>query len=272
MRTPRRIPALSVLTAFFLLSLHTASAAVTGPKIVAVTRISPNYSNWIKQNDSTILLVNMAEMTIDSALHVLDVCSGLLLTGGEDVNPDLYGKPELKKECQEINSARDSLEIALIGKALSKKMPVLGICRGEQILNVALGGTLIADIPAYFREKMDNDNPVQKNIVHQSDDWQHCYHPVGLVPNTVLEKILHVKSGSVTSNHHQAVDRLAPDLRCNAKSPDGIIEGVEWKEPSGKSFLIGVQWHPERMEQKSDFSGKIAGEFIWQVSLYYKQK
>jgi putative glutamine amidotransferase len=272
MRTPGRIPAFSILTSFFLLSFYSVLPAISGPKIVAVTRISANYSNWLKQADSTILLVNLSEITIDSALHLLDDCSGLLLTGGEDVNPGLYGKPELKKECQDINPARDSLEIELIGKALSKKMPVLGICRGEQILNVALGGTLIADIPACFRDKTDPGKDTRMKVIHQADDWQHCYHAVDLIPNTTLEKIINEKSGSVTSNHHQAVDRLAAGLTCNAKSPDGIIEGIEWQDPTGKSFLIGVQWHPERMDKKDAFSRKIVDDFVYRVSSYYKQK
>jgi putative glutamine amidotransferase len=153
---------------------------------------------------------------------------------------------------------RDSLDLALISRAFSGGMPVFAVCRGEQIVNVYLHGTLIIDIPA--------DAGTQ--VVHQSEDYLHCFHSVTVNGNSLLSAVSRCDSAMVTSNHHQAVERLAPGLAVSAFSPDNIIEGIEWDRPAGKSFLMGVQWHPERMERENPLSGPLAGEFIRQAAQY----
>jgi gamma-glutamyl-gamma-aminobutyrate hydrolase PuuD len=114
---------------------------------VAVSKTSPAYEAWLKKVEPGVVIISMYGHRIDSAIAVLSTCSGLLLTGGEDVNPARYGKEKELIKCEEIDNYRDSLEFALIEKAVASEMPVFGICRGEQILNVALGGTLLTDIP-----------------------------------------------------------------------------------------------------------------------------
>ncbi len=261
----------------FLLSVSLYSFAYScpaekNPIMIAVTKVSPNYLRWLKKADSTLLVINMFDLRTDSALLKLGNCSGLLITGGEDIDPKLYGKPDQKKDCQEIDSHRDSLEIVLIEKALSLKMPILGICRGEQILNVALGGTLIVDIPKYFTKEQIDKEQVRENshvnVTHQCKDYLHCFHPVKVVPNTLLISIIKDDTGSVTSNHHQAIETLAPGIRCNVRSEDGLTEGIEWENPENKSFLIGVQWHPERMDVRNAFSGNLVCEFLYKVLKY----
>jgi putative glutamine amidotransferase len=119
----------------------------------------PNYENWIHHADNSVILIDFKKMPVDSAKKVLLTCDGLLLTGGEDVVPSYYGKAADSLRCS-TNPQRDSLEFALIQLAIKTGMPILGVCRGEQILNVALGGTLIIDIPT--------DHP--STVKHQMED------------------------------------------------------------------------------------------------------
>ena len=147
------------------------------------------------------------------------------------------------------------------------KMPILGICRGEQILNVTLGGSLIVDIPAHFEQL-----PRINHISHQCEDYLKCFHSVNIFPNTLLHSIVGYDTGFVTTNHHQAADRLAPGLICDARSNDGLTEGVEWETQNDKSFLIGVQWHPERMDTSNALSGKLLKEFITRSQEFKEKK
>ena len=243
---------ISIIT-FFI----SCTPAKKEPIKIAVTKATPNYIKWLKGGDSALVLVNMYPMNIDTALAGLNHCAGLLVTGGEDVQPEYYGKVSEKYLCTETDPRRDTLEIALIKKALEMKMPILGICRGEQILNVTLGGSLIVDIPTHFEQL-----PRINHISHQCADYLKCFHSVNIFPNTLLHSIVDCDTGFVTTNHHQAADRLAPGLICNARSNDGLTEGVEWEIKNGKSFLIGVQWHPERMDTSNSLSGKLLKEFI----------
>ena len=233
------------------------------PVRIAVTKASANYIKWLKKGDSTLVIVNMYPLDPDSALRELDRCSGLLVTGGEDVQPEYYGKASEKHLCTETDPRRDTLEMALIRKALDKKIPILGICRGEQIINVTLGGSLIVDIPSHFLRL-----PRIYHVVHQCEDYLKCFHPVNIFPNTLLRSVTGCDKGIVTTNHHQAVDQLAPGLVSNARSEDGLTEGIEWESQEGKSFMIGVQWHPERMDTSNCLSGKLLLEFINRSQIY----
>ena len=136
-----------ILTGFFFLNQALCQPA---PMKIGLSKASPNYVNWLKRADPSIQTIDLYKLTFSMAIQQLGLCSGLLLTGGEDVWPGRYGKTSDTLRCTEMNPHRDSLEMALIEKALALKMPVMGICRGNQILNVYLGGTLIIDIPKDF--------------------------------------------------------------------------------------------------------------------------
>ena len=249
-----------VLGGFLLQSLGFCQPA---PSKIGISKASPNYVNWLKQADPSVQTIDLYVLPISTAVQELSQCSGLLLTGGEDVYPGRYGKEYDTVRCTEMNPHRDSLDMALIEKALALKMPVVGICRGHQILNVFLGGTLIIDIPKDFG----------KNTLHQCDDYLHCFHNVVVRKSTLLAKISGSASSQATTNHHQAIDRLSTQLISNATADDKLIEGIEWKNPEGKSFLLGVQWHPERMDRSNPLSGKIADEFLRQSTAYsFKHK
>ncbi len=241
-----------------VLLLSMAGCAREIPVMIGISKASPNYLNWLKRSDSTLLTKDLYSLPIDSAVLALNGCSALLLTGGEDVYPGWYGKESDTGRCTEMNRRRDTLDMALISRALELKMPVFAVCRGHQIFNVALEGKLIIDIPKDF----------DTSTCHQCEDYLHCFHSVMVEPNSLLAKITNCDSARVTTNHHQAVELLSPLLRSNAKAPDGLIEGIEWINPAGRSFLIGVQWHPERMEKTNPLSGPLADELYRQARLY----
>lgn len=232
-----------------------------GPVKIAVSKLSPNYENWLLQSDSTLLITSMYGKSIDSALLLLRNHHALLVTGGEDVFPDWYGMISDTARCGEFDHYRDTLEIMLIKKALDLKMPVLGICRGHQILNVTLGGSLIVDIP----------DDVGTEVSHRCDDYLNCHHHVTVEPGSLLFEIAGLTSGTVNTNHHQAISKLAPDLRVAAFSADGVPESSEWLNPKRKSFLLGVQWHPERMDDYPELSKPIAERFIREAKTYSKR-
>jgi putative glutamine amidotransferase len=153
----------------------------------------------------------------------LDGLDGLMLAGGNDVDPALYGA-EPAPETEEPDAVRDALERSLIEQALARDLPILGICRGIQMFNAALGGSLIQHIEGHRA-------PRQREV-----------HPVSIEPGSILESILNRGQFMVNSRHHQCVGKVAPGLAVTAKSPDGIVEALEFP---GKRFVLAVQWHPE---------------------------
>ncbi|MBA4383533.1 MAG: hypothetical protein C0410_02235 [Anaerolinea sp.] len=217
------------------------------PPIIGITvsRIQKNH-RYYNQNPSAyaeaivraggLPLLIPIELPTSQTLRILDQVDGLLFSGGGDVDYHLFnGAPHSSIEgvCEE----RDQLEIGLLKSAIKDEKPVLGICRGMQLINVALGGTLYTHIP----EQFDTD------IIHNSPDENNrdtLVHEVELDPNSKLGKIIRQRRFSVNSFHHQAVQIAAPNLRVTARSTDGLIEAVELT--AGNSFgVIGMQWHPE---------------------------
>jgi putative glutamine amidotransferase len=165
--------------------------------------------------------------------EILDSAGGLLITGGEDVDPQRYGAAPHEK-LGEINPTRDATELALIEAARTRKLPLLAICRGPQILNVAFGGTLYQDLPSE-RPSQVNHNP--------SGDRDVRTHDVRITPGTRLAAATGTTAMGVNSYHHQAIDRIGSGLRITAVAPDGVIEGVEGEDPAW--WILAVQWHPE---------------------------
>ncbi len=260
--------ALLFLFTLSLLTTFTTCSVENEKLIIAISKAKPdkyygNYPIWVHKANSNVEIINMYELGVDSALQVLDLCDGLLVTGGADVYPGWYGKLVDTARCGSFDLYRDTLEMGLIRKAMELKMPIIGICRGEQIINVTLGGTLIIDIPT------DRDTTVK----HRQEDWENCFHSVVLAKSSLLHKVCNTNDYKVNSNHHQAVDKIADDLKPSAFADDGIIEAVEWKNPENKSFLLAVQWHPERLDSvNAGLSLPIAREFIFQASKYQQLK
>ena len=171
----------------------------------------------------------------DHAERALDAVSGLVLTGGEDVAPWRYAESP-HGALGTVNEVRDAWELALIGSARSRGLPTLAICRGIQVLNVALGGSLVQDIPSECPQALP----------HAPGDGRAMrVHAIAVNPDSRLAKMLGAARLSVNSSHHQAVARVADGLRVTARAPDGIVEGVEWTRKGW--WALGVQWHPEEL-------------------------
>jgi putative glutamine amidotransferase len=165
----------------------------------------------------------------EQACAALDRVGGLVLTGGEDVAPARYGAPPHPK-LGEIDAARDAVELALIEGARTRRLPILAICRGIQILNVALGGTLYQDLTSERSSDIDHADP-------------HTRHGLRVEAGSLLHDTLATFETSVNSRHHQAIRDLAPSLAATAWAPDGVIEGAE--PCDGGPWTLAVQWHPE---------------------------
>jgi len=246
-------------TYLILVFLILVSIRSNGQIRVAVSKTSPTYEAWLKRAEPGVVIVGMYGHGIDSAIAVLSTCSGLLLTGGEDVNPARYGKEKELAKCEEIDNYRDSLEFALIEKAVASEMPVFGICRGEQILNVALGGTLLTDIPT--------DAGI--TVLHRSSsDARGCPHNVNIDKKSVLFELTGIFRDTVNSYHHQAIDKIAPGFKVSAFSDNKIAEAMERISPEGKSFIMAVQWHPEKPTQKPELSRPLAENFLMHIREY----
>lgn len=209
------------------------------------------YIKWLKSIDPSFEYINFYGMDQSDALEELEKCSGLVLTGGVDVHPSYYGMAEEENRC-ELDQSRDILEFALIEKAIALRLPILAICRGEQILNVSQGGSLVIDIPS----------DCGKSIIHSSETDQPAYHSIAIDSTSILYNLIRANSFDIVSVHHQAVKTLAPCFHATAFADDGIIEAFEWKEPEGKSYLNAVQWHPEKGDYYNILSQVIAKDFI----------
>ena len=169
-----------------------------------------------------------------AAAAILDSVAALVLTGGEDVDPARYGEQRHEK-VRSINAARDATEAALIEEAKARGKPVLAICRGIQILNVALGGTLVQDIPSQLDTRIAHDEDSPRNSRS---------HEISIEPGSLIAKAVGTERCTVNSFHHQSVKRVADGLRVTARSADGVIEGLE---SANDWWVMAVQWHPEEM-------------------------
>ena len=186
------------------------------------------------------LPVILAPVPNEDVPSIVDRLDGLLLSGGGDVEPKRYGE-ESHSTVSRTSEARDEFEIALTREALARHLPVLAICRGLQIVNVAFGGTLIQDIPAVLGSI---DHTVIGHAVYDG------HQPVTVESNSLIAKATGATDLMVNSIHHQAVRDLAPDLRAVAWANDGVIEGIEHEEAAWP--LLAVQWHPEYLSSNSD--------------------
>lgn len=212
-----------------------------------------NYANWISReaNVETIRLGHR-----QNNYEEIRKCSGIVLTGGEDVHPRFYNKPEYFELCfqDDMDERRDEFELKVLEFTQKNKIPVLGICRGLQIANVFFGGTLIPDIPTFGK------------FNHSKRNGLDTYHTISIDRNSNLYQVTGILTGEVNSAHHQSADRVGKNLVASSFSTDGIIESIEWLEEAGKPYLSLVQWHPERMrDETSLLTAKIKEDFLKQI-------
>jgi putative glutamine amidotransferase len=190
-------------------------------------------------------------MTVDAALAGV---GGLLLTGGDDVAPTIYGE-QAHTTVTAAETGRDEFEIALVKAARERGLPIFAICRGVQVLNVSCGGTLVQDIPTQVTGALAHDLPVPPNQPYS------LAHEVWLEKDSLLsmlmrERLSDADACEVNSRHHQAVKDVASGFRVSATAPDGVIEAIEDPE---HGFCLGVQWHPENFFRTGEFRPLFEG-------------
>jgi putative glutamine amidotransferase len=187
---------------------------------------------------------------VDGVSAMLPRLDGLVLSGGGDITPACYGAAP-HPASERFSAERDSAELDLCRRAIATGLPLLGICRGLQVINVALGGTLHQHLPDLVGD--DSHSPEQAG---------YGAHKVSVAPATRLAQILGRSEAAVPTHHHQAIDRLGRDLVATAWSDDGVIEAVEFASgcqlDSAAPFMIGVQWHPEAGDDLSLFTALVA--------------
>jgi putative glutamine amidotransferase len=197
--------------------------------------------------------------------QIVEVLDGFLFTGGPDVHPFLFGE-ETQIHCGNVSPKRDSLELSLLPLVMKAQKPILGICRGIQMLNIGLGGTIYQDIPSQFA-------PSSGNIQNASGTCKACFplahrqpfpheipsHTVTILPGTKMADICQKSAISVNSMHHQAVRDLASGCIASAVASDGLVEALEMPD---YPFLVGVQWHPEYLWKQDPAAASLFQHFI----------
>ncbi len=187
-------------------------------------------------------------LAAESVGRLLQRVDGVLLIGGPDVEPRFYGE-ETRPQCGPTHPERDQSELLLVGEALDRGLPLLAICRGIQLLNVALGGTLHQDIAT--------DRP-DSGIGHRSQERQALAHTVRLEPDSLVARAVCMDHVAVNTLHHQAVKSPATSLRPVGWAPDGLVEAVEMP---GADFVVGVQWHPEELVSLEEHARRLFAAF-----------
>jgi len=226
------------------------TTSVTVGKYPERVQLNTAYVHAVQQAGGVPVLLppESSEAAIEALWERLD---GLMLTGGGDIDPARFGEAR-HASVSDVSDARDALELELTERAVSQERPLLAICRGIQVLNVALGGTLYQDIPS------EPGSPIDHSQKERRDRPTHAVKVLG--EGTRLGRILGTLEIEVNSFHHQAVKRLGRGLREVAWAPDGIIEGVEL--PGADGFVVGVQWHPEDLVEHDPVARSLFAAFV----------
>ena len=212
----------------------------------ALQYLEQSVANWVMSAEVLAFMIPELSLAtphapVTKVKHYVDALDGLLMQGGADMSPASYGEQPINP-IWAGDEIRDRYEIELFHEFVTQGKPVFGICRGHQVINVALGGTLYQDIPTQCEDKGQ----------HRDDaKYEHCYHDVRILPNTWLARQYPgVEVKRVNTIHHQAIKTLGEGLVVEALSePDGLIEAIRWE---GHCFVVGVQWHPEFLGAESD--------------------
>jgi putative glutamine amidotransferase len=220
------------------------------PVGISVCRKIEDYKQSILHVGGEVRLLDHSMAPADALKGI----GGLLLTGGEDVSPARYGETP-HPSVVEVDEARDEFEIALVNEARRLDLPILAICRGIQVLNVAAGGTLIQDIPSQLTGALEH-----RLAVPQHEPYA-LAHEVWLDKDTLLARLMRERlsdadSCDVNSRHHQAIKQIAAGFETSATAPDGVIEAIEDR---AARFCLGVQWHPENFWRTGEFRPLFEG-------------
>ncbi len=202
--------------------------------------LSSNYTEAVEAAGGVPIIIPPQHGNID---EILDMVDGLLLSGGGDIDPQRYGDTEVHEKTYGLHEGRDVLEIELTKGAVARDLPVLCICRGIQVMNVALGGTLIQDIGDQYSDEIQHRQ--HENGIEPSEPS----HEVTAERDSLLGDVYELEQIQTNSFHHQGLKEISPELRAIGTAPDGIVESVERPD---STFMLGVQWHPEMMFKAHD--------------------
>jgi putative glutamine amidotransferase len=217
------------------------------------------YLEWIRRIDPAVefVVLSYRRANADQITRI----DGLLLTGGGDIHPSYYGMDVELDRMKGVDERRDAFEVDLVDRALEVDLPILAVCRGMQLLNVYLGGSLIVDLPSAGYGD------------HASAKEDEPCHEVDVAPGSLLAETTGTGRLMVNSSHHQAVGRLGNGLMVGAISPDGVTESAEWIMKDRMPFLLLVQWHPERMKDANHPAARfIAERFVKEVRNSLEQR
>lgn len=220
--------------------------------------VGQNYYNAVLRAGGIPVIIPVDTTTAYLA-EVVKELDGLLLVGGVDVDPSFFGEAAHEK-LGEVDTLRDVNELKLIRLASNRNIPILGVCRGEQMLNVALGGTLIQDIPSQVEDQ---------SLTHRVTAGAQRIHSIDIVPGSTLHKILGKTTLDVNSAHHQAVNKVASGAQVAARSADGVVEAIDFY-PCRR--ILGVQWHPEGFKGEDEDMNKIFNFFVGEAKLFKQAK
>jgi putative glutamine amidotransferase len=207
--------------------------------------LARNYVDAVQRAGALALLLPPDPELVKEPGQVLELIDGLLLAGGADLDPASYGQAA-HVETKDAVPERDVFEIALTRAAIERDLPVLGICRGMQLINVALGGTLIQHLPEHLGHEEHR---------RVSGSFDGSDHDVDVLDDTLAMRVIGAAGHATRSHHHQGIDRVGDGLRVSATSPfDDLVEAVELPD---RSFVLGVQWHPEADEMSPVVGGLV---------------
>lgn len=221
-----------------------------------VISINRGYCDAIQKSGGLGIILPLNE-DMDFLQSIIQECDGFLLSGGSDVDAKYYGEVNLPVNGR-ISPIRDRVELFIAKKAIEDNKPVMGICRGIQIMNVAMGGSLYQDIYSQIKDK---------EILKHFQDAPKWYptHEIYIEKGSRVREIMGLERLEVNSFHHQAVKDLAPGMKATSRTYDGIIESIEY---SGHRFAIGVQWHPELMWQRDPVFLNLFAELVDEASKF----
>lgn len=208
----------------------------------------PGYMKSLQEIGAFPIMLPLTDKKDELEL-ALSMCNGILLTGGHDVSPELYGA-DVSDKCGDTCPERDQMEKYILTRCIELDKPVLGICRGIQFINAALGGTLYQDIPSEYPSDVEH---------HMSPPYDRGVHKVDVLPDTMLADIIGPGEHHVNSYHHQAIKELASRVNAMAISEDGLVEAICIPD---KKYIVGVQWHPEFSYEKDDEACKLLRAFV----------
>ena len=221
-----------------------------------------HYVHWLSANQ----LVEITRLSMhDNNLDAVNQLDGIVLAGGLDMHPKYYCNDvtDYPNAPHAFDEKRDAFEIAVFELSQQRNLPVLAVCRGMQLVNCVMGGTLIQDI-----------GPIG-NAIHKFDQHDKA-HGINIVPATILNELTAIDRSFANSAHHQCIDQLGKGLAINCTSDDGIIEGIEWDDPKNNAFFMGVQWHPERLFKfhlpESPLTKNLRDRFIEEVQKSIKHR